>query len=111
MKRDYKLYIKDILESIKQLREYTNGTSEEQFTKDKKLQDAVIRRIEIIGEAIRNIPGALKVKNKNIPWFELAQFRDLIVHSYFEASIKRIWKIATKDIPNLKENFENIKMI
>ncbi len=58
--------------------------SEEEFKKDKKLQDAVIRRLEVIGEAVRNIPRALKEKNKHVPWFDMAQFRDFIVHSYFE---------------------------
>ena len=111
MKRDYKLYINDIKESIKQIEEYLKGVSEEEFTKDKKLQDAVIRRLEIIGEASRNIPRALKEKNKNIPWFEMSQFRDFIVHSYFEASLRRIWIASTTELNEIKEAIKNITLV
>lgn len=111
MKRDYKLYLQDIRESIKQIEEYLKGISQEEFIKDKKLQDAIARRLEIIGEASRNIPRALKEKNKEILWFNLSQFRDLIAHSYFSTSLDKIWKTAKKDIPVLKEQFEKIKMI
>ncbi|OIO42432.1 DUF86 domain-containing protein [Candidatus Pacearchaeota archaeon CG10_big_fil_rev_8_21_14_0_10_31_9] len=111
MKRDYKLYLNDILESIKQIEEYMQNISEEEFKKDKKLQDAVIRRLEIIGEASRNIPRALKEKNKHIPWFDMSQFRDFIVHSYFETNIKRIWKASTKDIQKIKELFKHISLV
>lgn len=90
MKRDYKLYINDIRASIKQIEEYLKDVSEEEFKKDIKLQDAVIRRLEIIGEASRNIPRALKEKNKQVPWLKMSQYRDFIVHSYFEASLQRI---------------------
>ena len=111
MKRDYKLYLNDIKESIKQIEEYLNGISEEEFKKDKKLQDAVIRRIEIIGEASRNIPRALKEKNKQVPWFKMAQYRDFIVHSYFEASLRRIWISATTELKDIKEAFKNISLV
>lgn len=111
MKRDYKLYLNDIKESINQIQEYTRNVSEDNFKKDKKLQDAVIRRLEIIGEASRNIPRALKEKNKHIPWFELSQFRDLISHSYFEVSLNRVWLTATERIKKLKEAFNKISLV
>jgi len=111
MKRDYKLYINDIRESIKQIEEYLQGVSEEEFKKDKKLQDAVIRRLEIIGEASRNIPRALKEKNKQVPWFEMSQFRDFIVHSYFDASLQRIWRASTENIKKIKETMKKIALV
>ncbi len=74
MKRDYKLYINDIKDCIKSIEGYMNGISELEFGKNKLLQDAVIRRFEIIGEASRNIPRALKEKNKRVPWFDMSQF-------------------------------------
>jgi len=111
MKRDYKLYINDIKESIKQIEEYLKDISEEQFKKDKKLQDAVIRRIEIIGEASRNIPRALKEKNKHVPWFKMVQYRDFIVHSYFEASLRRIWVTATTELNEIKEAIKKISLV
>src|SRR3989344_3554768 len=99
MKRDYKLYLQDIKDCIVQIEKYTQGLSEESFKKDKMKQDAIIRRFEIIGEASRNIPRALKEKNKEIPWFEFAQFRDLVTHMYFEASLSKIWKTVKDRIP------------
>lgn len=87
------------------------GVSEENFKKDIKLQDAVVRRLEIIGEASRNLPKAFKEKNKHILWFELSQFRDLTAHSYFEISINRVWDTIKKDIPKLKEGMKNIELV
>ena len=111
MKRDYKLYLNDIKESISLIEEYLGNISEGEFKKDKKLQDAIIRRLEIIGEASRNIPLPLKRKNKDIPWFEMSQFRDFIVHSYFEASLYRVWNTSTKNIKKIKEALKNLTLV
>jgi len=111
MKRDYKLYINDIRDSIKQIEEYIKGISEGEFMKDIKLQDAVIRRLEIIGEASRNIPRALKEKNKQVPWIKMVQYRDFIVHSYFEASLKRIWVASTENLKIIKEAMKKIALV
>lgn len=111
MKRDYKLYINDIRESIIQIEEYTKNISEQEFKKNKQIQDAVIRRLEIIGEASRNIPLSLKEKNKQVPWFEMAQFRDLIAHSYFSTSLQRIWIASTKELKKIKEGMKRIALV
>jgi len=111
MKRDYKLYINDIRDSIKRIEEYLKGISEEEFRKDVKLQDAVIRRLEIIGEASRNIPRALKEKNKQVPWLKMSQYRDFIVHSYFEASLRTIWVTSTTVLSEIKEAMRKIALV
>ena len=111
MKRDYKLYLKDIKDSITFIENYILNVSEENFKKDTQLQDALTRRLEIIGEASRNIPRALKEKNKQVPWFEMSQFRDLVVHSYYEVSLNRIWQTIMKRIPVIKEVMKDIKMV
>ena len=111
MKRDCKLYINDIRESIKRIEEYLKNVSEEEFREDVKLQDAVIRRLEIIGEASRNIPRALKEKNKQVPWFKMEQYRDFIVHSYFEASLRRIWVTSTTVLSEIKEAMKKITLV
>ena len=111
MKRDYKLYLNDINESITFIEEYLRNISEEDFKKDRKLQDAVIRRLEIIGEASRNIPRSLKEKNKHISWFEIAQFRDIISHSYFELSLNRVWNVVKKRLPEIKEGMKKISLV
>src|SRR3989344_5593102 len=111
MKRDYKLYLNDIKESIQQIEGYLQNISEEAFSKNKLVQDAVIRRLEIIGEASRNIPRALKEKNKHVPWFQMSQFRDLIVHGYFEVKLKRVWMAATEEIKIVKETINKIRLV
>jgi len=111
MKRDYKLYLTDMKDSIKQIEGYMQGVSEEAFKKDKKLQDAVIRRLKIMGEASRNIPRVLKEKNKQIPWISMSLFRDLTVHGYFEVSINRVWKVFKEDIPKIKESLSKISLV
>ncbi len=111
MKRDYKLYINDIRESIVQIEEYLKNVSETEFKRNKQIQDAVIRRLEIIGEASRNIPRALKEKNKQVPWFAMAQFRDLIIHSYFSTSIQRIWVASTEELKKVKEGMKRILLV
>jgi uncharacterized protein with HEPN domain len=111
MKRDYKLYLNDIKNSISQIEKYVGNISEEEFKKSKLVQDAVIRRLEVIGEASKNIPRALKEKNKNIPWIQMTHFRDFMAHSYFEASLSRIWKTAKEDIKLFKDSFDKIKLV
>ncbi len=111
MKRDYKLFIDDIRKSIRQIENYMGNVSEEQFKRDMKLQDAVIRRLEIIGEATKNIPRALKEKNRHVPWFEMALFRDFITHSYFDMSLLTIWKTIKVKIPQIKIAMDKIALV
>lgn len=111
MKRDYKLYLNDIKNSVKQIEIYLHGISEAEFSKNLLLQDAVIRRLEIMGEASKNIPGSLKEKNKHVPWIKIQNYRDFITHSYFEASLSRIWVVATKEIKEIKEAMKNIVLV
>ncbi len=111
MKRDYRLYLQDMRDCVLQIEEYLSGISEETFRQDRMLQDAVVRRLEIIGEASRNIPRVLKEKNKHIPWFDLSQFRDFISHAYFTLSLTTLWKTATERIPLLKEQLKRVTLV
>ena len=110
MKRNYKLFIEDIKESIN-IELYVRDISEEEFKKNLQMQDAVIRRLEIIGEAVKSIPNSVKEINEHINWKGLSLFRDFIIHSYFEASLNRIWRIIKQDLPDLKKGFEKIKLL
>jgi len=111
MKRDYKLFIQDIIDSINQIQEYIKNVTEEVFMKNIQLQDAVIRRIEIIGEASKNIPRVVKQANRDIPWIQISNYRNFITHSYFATSLQRIWAVAKKETPKLKESLKNIKLV
>ncbi|MDC8001907.1 DUF86 domain-containing protein [Aequorivita todarodis] len=101
-KRDDLVFLEDILECIKKINEYIEGVSRQDFEANDEKQDAVIRRLEIIGEAVKNISTTIRNQNSTIPWREMAGMRDVVVHQYFGVSIGLIWKVCTVDIPNLE---------
>ena len=109
MSKDVKLFIEHILDSINKIEMFVNGVTEKNFLDDLKLQDALVRRIEIIGEAVKNIPQEFKEDNKNIPWKDIAGMRDKLMHQYFGVDFEKVWRTVKEDIPNLKEKISKIK--
>lgn len=102
MKRDIGLYLDDILESIEKIEDYTHGLSEEEFSRNTETQDAVVRRLAIIGEAVKHLPEDLRLKHKQIPWKQIAGARDIFVHEYFGIGTERVWQTIHEDLPGLK---------
>jgi uncharacterized protein with HEPN domain len=80
----------------------------DQFVKDKKTLNAVVRSIEIIGEAAKNIPETLKTKYANLPWKQMAGMRDKLIHAYFGIDTETLWKASTTNIPQLKSSIQEI---
>jgi len=107
-KRNVNLYINDIQESIEKIEEYTKGITLEEFLRNTQIQDAVLRRLEIIGEAVRNLPKDFKEKQTGIPWDMIAGMRNVVAHEYFGVNVKRVWKTIEKDIPELKNKIKNL---
>lgn len=107
-KRAVKFFVQDILECIEHLERYTNGISYAEFELNIEKQDAVIRRIEIIGEATKNLPTALRNKYPHIPWKQIAGMRDVVTHDYSGVSLTRVWNVATQDAPALKPEIQKI---
>ncbi len=103
MKKDPKIFLSHILESIKTIEKHTKKITKETFSKDITIQDAVIRRIEIIGEAVKNLPLNYKGKHSEIEWREIAGMRDKLIHEYFGVNLNVVWRTINKDIPQLKK--------
>ncbi len=107
-KRDILVYLEDILESAELIGSYTEATSEGEFCLSGEKQDAVLHRLQIIGEAAKHIPAEFREKWKEVPWKEIAGIRDIIVHGYFGITLAMIWKTAVEDIPALKQQITDI---
>jgi uncharacterized protein with HEPN domain len=102
-KRDIEDYLKDIVENIDKIVKFTSGISYEDFVNNDEKVYAVIRAIEIIGEATKNVPQSIRKKYPEIPWKDMAGMRDKVIHEYFGVDAKIVWITATKEIPPLKD--------
>jgi len=107
-KRGDKDYLMDILIACENILCYKEGYDYEMFIGDRKTQDAIIRNIEIIGEAVKNISETLKEKYPEIPWKEIAKTRDKLIHTYFGVDLDIVWDIVNMDIPHLREKVKEI---
>lgn len=108
MTRHVALYIKDILSSMQDAEQFIEGMSYQQFVDDKKTVNAVVRAIEVIGEAAKNVPSAIRTRYSAIPWREMAGMRDKVTHFYFGVDRETIWIAVKERIPPLKPTIEQI---
>jgi len=106
--RDYRLFLEDILMSIQKIEKYTANLTFETFSENDLVIDAVIRNLEIIGEAVKKLPKEIRERYSDIPWKEVAGFRDVLIHDYFGVDIVVIWRTIVEDLPFLKEHVELI---
>lgn len=106
-KREPELYLQDILDSIGKVEKYTHGMSIEEFSKDEKTIDAVIRNFEVIGEAARHIPKEIMTKYPSVPWEKMSSMRNKVLHEYFGVDLEILWKTIQEDLPELNKQIKD----
>jgi uncharacterized protein with HEPN domain len=102
MPRDYKVSLDDVLEAIERIAAYTAGMDQDQFRTDSKTVDAVVRNLEIIGEAVKNIPPEIRALYPDLPWSKMAGMRDILIHAYFNVDIEIVWDVVQNKLAELK---------
>jgi uncharacterized protein with HEPN domain len=105
-KRDARLFLSDMAEAVEKIENWVRDISYEKFVADRMLQDAVVRNLEILGEAAKNIPEELRCRYSDIPWKRVAGFRDIAIHDYFGVDLEIVWKIITEGIISIKPFLE-----
>ena len=106
--RTSKIYFEDIITFINRIESYIQDLDFENFKENQLVIDAVIRNLELIGEASKNISSEIRKKFSNVPWSEMIGLRNLATHGYFKIDLTIIWDIITKDIPENKQSIHNI---
>lgn len=108
MKKDITIYLSHILESINFIDEYLKNCDKKDFLNSWEKKDAVTRRLEIIGEAVKNIPQKIRNNYYKIPWKKISNTRNKLIHEYFGVDYDLTWSIISKELPKLKQQIEQI---
>ncbi|MBI3032086.1 DUF86 domain-containing protein [Candidatus Woesearchaeota archaeon] len=108
MSRSYDLYLKDIVDAINSVEEFTEEHSLETFSESKLHVDACVRNLEIIGEAATQMPKGVKEKYSKVPWQNIADFRNVVIHAYWKIDKEVLWNIIKEDLEPLKKQIEDI---
>ncbi|MGA2939031.1 MAG: DUF86 domain-containing protein [Syntrophobacteraceae bacterium] len=108
MKRDYRDYLEDILAAIDESAEFTGNISFEVFTQDRKTINAVVRSLEVLGEAARRIPDHLRAEVPDVPWKYMAGMRNKLIHEYFGVDLSIVWTVIKIELPPLRPKIEHL---
>ena len=109
-KRDYRDFLDDIIQTIDKIERFTKGMDYENFSADEKTIFAVVRGLEVIGEAVKNIPDEVKEDNPEMPWSEIAGMRNKLIHAYFGVDLSVVWMTVKSDLPELEAKIKNLNL-
>ena len=108
MKKDDKIFLEHVLESINKIEKTKNGLNKDKFENNSDVIDSTLRRLEVIGEAIKNISQELKNKYPEVEWKRIIGTRDILIHAYFSVDMEIIWDIVSNKLPELKRTINKI---
>ncbi len=108
MPRDYSSCLEDILDAIGAIREYTHSLTREAFGRDRKTVDAVLRNLEVIGEAVKQVPMDVRSAHPDVEWQKIAGLRDILIHAYFGVDLDIIWDVVSNKLPVLESRIREI---
>lgn len=106
VEREYRDFIIDMIEAADMVASFIQGMNKEQFLADKKTQFAVVRALEIIGEAAKKVPDSIRTRYPDLPWREISGMRDKLIHDYFGVNNEVVWKTAIEDVPEIAANLK-----
>ncbi len=106
--RDFEDYLKDLIDAMNKARSFIAGLDYETFKDDDKTLFAVVRALEIVGEAVKHIPDSVREENPGIPWKDMAGMRDVLIHDYFGVDAQTVWLTVTEKIPEVKPLIEKM---
>jgi uncharacterized protein with HEPN domain len=107
MPRDFEVYLEDIRHALTKIQRYTAGMTRNGLAEDSKTLDAVIRNLEIIGEAAKMIPEPIRAEYPNVEWKKISGLRDILAHHYFEVDLDIVWDIVQNKLPELERDLTN----
>ncbi|HEY4690045.1 MAG TPA: DUF86 domain-containing protein [Anaerolineae bacterium] len=108
MKRDDSVYLHHILDAIERISNYVQGISRDEFMHTPLIQDGVVRQLEIVGEASRNLSEDLRQGHSNVPWNQIIGLRNRIIHAYFDINLRVVWEIVQNDLVRLHQQIQAI---
>jgi uncharacterized protein with HEPN domain len=108
MPRDYRVYLEDMREAVGKVQRYVEGLSFEAFALEEKTVDAVVRNLEILGEAAKQVPEVIRSAHPQVDWYRIAGLRDILIHQYFGVDLAIVWDVVQKKLPILVQQLDQI---
>ncbi|RMD98006.1 MAG: DUF86 domain-containing protein [Calditrichaeota bacterium] len=106
--RNYRLYLQDIVAAMESIEQFIAGMDFESFQADDKTASAVMRKLEIVGEAVKQVPEEIRRRHPEVPWKEMAGLRDKLIHFYFGVDYFLVWRAITERVPRVKKEIQAI---